>query len=112
MFISLELVSQIINDLKEDLMRDAVRSIRQKKAEDGLASVAQIDGADLVKGALADAALSTFYRQKGWVISGDAAPAAAPVRKKPGAKVARIPSPVPAVRKRAKIQVIKQAVGE
>ncbi len=111
MFISLELVSQIINDLKEDLMRDAVRSIRQKKAEDGLASVAQIDGADLVKGALADAALSTFYRQKGWVISGDEAPAT-PARRKPGAKVARIPSPAPAVRKREKVQVIKPAVGE
>ena len=68
MYISIELVSQIINDLKEDLMRDAVRSIRQKKAEDGLASVAQIDGADLVKGAIADASLSTYYRENGLVI--------------------------------------------
>ncbi len=112
MFISLELVSQIVNDLKEDLMRDAVRSIRQKKAEDGFASVAQIDGVDLVKGALADAALSTFYRQRGWVISGPAEAPAIPARRKPGAKVARIPSPAPAVRKREKIQVIKSAVGE
>jgi hypothetical protein len=31
MFISIELVSQIINDSKEDLMRDAVRSIRQSR---------------------------------------------------------------------------------
>lgn len=111
MYISIELVSQIINDLKEDLMRDAVRSIRQKKAEDGLSSVAQIDGADLVKGALADACMSTYYREKGLVISGEAAPENSK-RKKPGEKVARIPAPAPAVRKREKVHVIKSAVGE
>ena len=111
MFISIELVSQIVTDVKDQLMRDAVRSIRQKKAEDGLSCIAQIDGADLVKGALADACMSQIYRERGLVISGSEAPAA-PVRKKPGAKVARIPSPAPAIRKREKVQVIKPAVGE
>ena len=111
MFISLELVSQIIDDVKEQLMRDAVRAIRQKKAEDGLSCVAQIDGADTVKGAIADACMSQIYRQRGHVISGPEV-ATPPARRKPGAKVERIPSPAPAVRKREKVQTIKPAVGE
>jgi hypothetical protein len=35
-----------VKNLTDDLMRDAVRSIRQKKSEDGFASVAQIDGVE------------------------------------------------------------------
>lgn len=114
MFISVELVQKIVKDLKDELMREAVRSIRQKRPESGIAAIAEMDGVEKLGGAISQACISQFHRTSGHVVlSFDQPEEETPTpRRKIGAKVTSIPTPVSPVRKRQKVRSISPAVGE
>ena len=117
MYISIELVQKIVKDLKEDLMRDAIRTIRQRKPEAGMACIAEIDGVDKLSGAISQACVSAHYRENGHVVLSfpveAEAPPPSPKRRKPGFKVTELPEPAAVVRKRSKVRPIRPvAAGE
>ncbi len=97
MFISLDVIATLVANLKEDLTRDALRTIRNKRPDEGVSILGQIEGVELLQRSIDRAAQSPSWIDSGHVIS---APPTPPAEKK--RKRGLIPEPVPAVRHRVR----------
>lgn len=65
--LKMELIEKVAKDVRGDLERDALRTIRQKDTEKGKAILDKIDGIDHFMDAIHQACAHGFYRQAGLV---------------------------------------------
>jgi hypothetical protein len=65
--LKLEFLEMIAKQVREDLERDALRTIRQKDTEKGKACLDKIEGVDQFMDAIQRACQHGFYRQAGLV---------------------------------------------
>jgi hypothetical protein len=100
LFISLEVIATLVSQLREDLTRDAMRTIRQRKAEEGVACLERIEGVELLQRSIALACQSVHYRETGDVLQVEPNPI----------KKGKLPKPVSVVRPR--VRSIDKAAGE
>jgi hypothetical protein len=86
--VSLELIESLLKDIREDLTREAMRSIRNKDNDRGLSCLAQIEGAERMQRSIERAAQSLTFRAQGHAV----------VEPSPS----RLPVPVSVIRSRRK----------
>jgi hypothetical protein len=65
--LKMELIEMVAKQVREDLERDALRTIRQRDAEKGKAILDRIEGIERFMGALHQACQHGFYKQAGLV---------------------------------------------
>jgi hypothetical protein len=66
--LKMELIEMVAKQVREDLERDALRTIRQKDTEKGKACLDKIEGVDQFMDAIMRACAHGFYKQAGLVI--------------------------------------------
>jgi hypothetical protein len=72
--LKMEFIEMIAKQVREDLERDALRTIRQRDAEKGKAILDRIEGIERFMDALHQACQHGFYRQAGLVKDAEEVP--------------------------------------
>jgi hypothetical protein len=72
--LKMELIEMVAKQVREDLERDALRTIRQKDTEKGKAILDKIDGIDHFMDAIMQACQHGFYKQSGLVRDAEPVP--------------------------------------
>lgn len=74
LMVKLEVIESVAKSVKDDLEREAIRTIRQRNPDKGKVCLDKIDGVEQFMHALKMAVNSVFYRQQGSVRDENDAP--------------------------------------